>query len=273
MTLTLAAIERERILVATDTAVFDVDDAFYGFMPKVYAIPGVDALVTGRGPLRAVQDFAVALMSTPLRSFDHVPDLAPDLAAQVFSGVRAEMVQAGMEVRDYDGGDLTGADLGAVLEVQVFGFNTAERQAQAWGFNSYDGFEPTPMSPPGVMASPQPPEGVPSVPQPASDRAIMAGMKELFHFTSQWSRREALGAEHCGGYVIGAEATRDGVTIRRLGTLPNYERLCAEAGIEPEHAPTAGKVVDIQRRRGAKVGRNDPCPCGSGQKAKKCCGA
>jgi uncharacterized protein len=26
-------------------------------------------------------------------------------------------------------------------------------------------------------------------------------------------------------------------------------------------------------RRGPKVGRNDPCPCGSGRKYKKCCGA
>jgi len=26
------------------------------------------------------------------------------------------------------------------------------------------------------------------------------------------------------------------------------------------------------RREGAKVGRNDPCPCGSGKKYKKCCG-
>jgi preprotein translocase subunit SecA len=24
-------------------------------------------------------------------------------------------------------------------------------------------------------------------------------------------------------------------------------------------------------RQGAKVGRNDPCPCGSGKKHKKCC--
>ncbi|MCB1903860.1 MAG: SEC-C domain-containing protein, partial [Gammaproteobacteria bacterium] len=24
---------------------------------------------------------------------------------------------------------------------------------------------------------------------------------------------------------------------------------------------------------GPKVGRNDPCPCGSGKKFKKCCGA
>jgi preprotein translocase subunit SecA len=28
-----------------------------------------------------------------------------------------------------------------------------------------------------------------------------------------------------------------------------------------------------QRRAGEKVGRNDPCPCGSGKKYKKCCGA
>ena len=26
-------------------------------------------------------------------------------------------------------------------------------------------------------------------------------------------------------------------------------------------------------RRVVKVGRNDPCPCGSGKKYKKCCGA
>jgi SEC-C motif-containing protein len=26
-------------------------------------------------------------------------------------------------------------------------------------------------------------------------------------------------------------------------------------------------------RQVAKVGRNDPCPCGSGKKYKKCCGA
>ena len=27
-----------------------------------------------------------------------------------------------------------------------------------------------------------------------------------------------------------------------------------------------------QRREKAKIGRNDPCPCGSGKKYKKCCG-
>ncbi len=34
---------------------------------------------------------------------------------------------------------------------------------------------------------------------------------------------------------------------------------------------SAGKTT--QKREGVKIGRNDPCPCGSGKKYKKCCGA
>ncbi len=29
----------------------------------------------------------------------------------------------------------------------------------------------------------------------------------------------------------------------------------------------------VEQRRVEKIGRNDPCPCGSGKKYKKCCGA
>lgn len=32
----------------------------------------------------------------------------------------------------------------------------------------------------------------------------------------------------------------------------------------------AGEVIDFRTR--TKVGRNDPCPCGSGKKFKRCCG-
>jgi len=35
---------------------------------------------------------------------------------------------------------------------------------------------------------------------------------------------------------------------------------------------TGGTAVKTVRRQGAKVGRNAPCPCGSGKKYKKCCG-
>ena len=34
--------------------------------------------------------------------------------------------------------------------------------------------------------------------------------------------------------------------------------------------PIKGQTV---RREAPKIGRNDPCPCGSGRKYKKCCGA
>jgi preprotein translocase subunit SecA len=33
-----------------------------------------------------------------------------------------------------------------------------------------------------------------------------------------------------------------------------------------------GSAPEPQRRKTKKVGRNDPCPCGSGKKYKKCCG-
>jgi SEC-C motif-containing protein len=39
--------------------------------------------------------------------------------------------------------------------------------------------------------------------------------------------------------------------------------LCADSEMNPKGP----------QRRVEKIGRNDPCPCGSGKKYKKCCGA
>ncbi len=41
---------------------------------------------------------------------------------------------------------------------------------------------------------------------------------------------------------------------------------------EAQHSPTSGPPTTV-RRSTPKVGRNDPCPCGSGKKYKKCHGA
>ena len=43
-----------------------------------------------------------------------------------------------------------------------------------------------------------------------------------------------------------------------------------------QQAPPPGQGQPVQqtvKREGRKVGRNEPCPCGSGKKYKKCCGA
>ena len=52
-----------------------------------------------------------------------------------------------------------------------------------------------------------------------------------------------------------------------------------EQKIEKEEAPKitgTNKDAEVEKkpyvRKGAKVGRNDPCPCGSGKKYKNCCG-
>jgi hypothetical protein len=56
---------------------------------------------------------------------------------------------------------------------------------------------------------------------------------------------------------------------------PGYrERFAQRSAVMQE---LAGRIVSAARgsveRRTARVGRNDPCPCGSGKKYKKCCGA
>ncbi|MCW3100962.1 MAG: yecA, partial [Chthonomonadaceae bacterium] len=52
----------------------------------------------------------------------------------------------------------------------------------------------------------------------------------------------------------------------------DYEDWSEEA---PPLAPDDEEPREVQTPfiAEAKVGRNDPCPCGSGKKYKKCCGA
>ncbi|MCH6569643.1 MAG: SEC-C domain-containing protein, partial [Acidobacteria bacterium] len=40
---------------------------------------------------------------------------------------------------------------------------------------------------------------------------------------------------------------------------------------QPQGQQSAGAVKTVVRNT-RKVGRNEPCPCGSGKKYKKCCG-
>ncbi|MEP0772806.1 MAG: preprotein translocase subunit SecA [Acidobacteriota bacterium] len=76
-------------------------------------------------------------------------------------------------------------------------------------------------------------------------------------------------------YLFRVELVED-VPVRRRQT-PTYSskaEASAMGGERPEarQSPTAGPPTTV-RRQTPKVGRNDPCPCGSGKKYKKCCGA
>jgi uncharacterized protein YecA (UPF0149 family) len=41
---------------------------------------------------------------------------------------------------------------------------------------------------------------------------------------------------------------------------------------QPKNQLTEEARVKPRDATGRKIGRNDPCPCGSGKKYKKCCG-
>lgn len=62
--------------------------------------------------------------------------------------------------------------------------------------------------------------------------------------------------------------------LQRQGRLGNGNTLGRYVGALKEAflAATPGKPTTY-RRAGSKIGRNDPCPCGSGKKFKKCHGA
>ncbi len=55
------------------------------------------------------------------------------------------------------------------------------------------------------------------------------------------------------------------------GPLPPPSPEAMRAPSPPEMQGEEARLTPV-RREGKKVGRNDPCPCGSGRKYKKCCG-
>ena len=61
-----------------------------------------------------------------------------------------------------------------------------------------------------------------------------------------------------------------GCNAEWLYTLPQWDAI-----ITPERRKELYKIEKSSKTviKPTKVGRNDPCPCGSGKKFKKCCGA
>jgi len=76
----------------------------------------------------------------------------------------------------------------------------------------------------------------------------------------------------------GGDDDGDGHSPRRMQTsLDDVERQFQrrkQRELEQARMAGAGQSQAVQQVvRGEKVGRNDPCPCGSGKKYKKCHGA
>ena len=122
-----------------------------------------------------------------------------------------------------------------------------------------------------------------------SDRSVEFACRLMTDRNSE-TFRELAGSALAMVAMLGIEPPREAASWdrernRQHNTLRRFERLYDNDGIDPEEGPARGflepepvrEVVaqDVTmpiRNEGARVGRNDPCPCGSGKKYKKCCG-
>lgn len=91
--------------------------------------------------------------------------------------------------------------------------------------------------------------------------------------SSEWVRLEILDVQD-GGTGDDTGSVEFVATYRQKGVTHAHH----EAGQFTRHEGrwyyTDGKMVTpgTRRNEGPKIGRNDPCACGSGKKYKKCCG-
>ena len=90
---------------------------------------------------------------------------------------------------------------------------------------------------------------------------------------AEWKGFEILRSE--GGGEKDEQAMIEFVARYQVKDAPfEHHEIAAFGRVDGEWRFMDGKIVgpDPVRREGPKVGRNDPCSCGSGQKFKKCCG-
>jgi SEC-C motif-containing protein len=96
------------------------------------------------------------------------------------------------------------------------------------------------------------------------------------------TRRWADSAKWLGLEVVEARESDDAeasvefiATYKNGGIVKPHHEISRFSKLDGEWFYVDGKLVvpRTATREQAKVGRNEPCPCGSGKKFKKCCGA
>lgn len=81
-------------------------------------------------------------------------------------------------------------------------------------------------------------------------------------------RTEAGGAQDRTGWVEFIARYRTKGKLAQHHEMAEFRKEDDQWFFYDGHAPKYEQVI----RKGTKIGRNDPCPCGSGKKYKKCCG-
>jgi hypothetical protein len=89
------------------------------------------------------------------------------------------------------------------------------------------------------------------------------------HARAEQAFRDALMKARARGDASGIADANDRL-VRLLAEQPGREQ---EANAAAQEMQRASRAAYRGSRVAVKIGRNDPCPCGSGRKYKRCCGA
>ena len=102
----------------------------------------------------------------------------------------------------------------------------------------------------------------------ASERAMAALSEERLHGPVRFGTVQDLADSLLPRVLADFSRRYPGVTV-------HVQVARSDALLEQARMAGAGDFQPVQQvvRGTAKIGRNDPCPCGSGKKYKKCCGA
>jgi preprotein translocase subunit SecA len=105
----------------------------------------------------------------------------------------------------------------------------------------------------------------------------MDGLKEGIGLRA-YAQTDPLVAYKIEAYQMFKEM-RDGINEEIARSLTKFQMMTEEQAVKRPKLKNIstnlnedGTPAIQQRQVGKKVGRNDPCPCGSGKKYKKCCG-
>jgi hypothetical protein len=103
---------------------------------------------------------------------------------------------------------------------------------------------------------------------PLGPRIVSAGQD-----SGQWGPAKTfiMGALKAG-VDVGDEAALQAYMLEYNERISPKSRAASSQTASPPAESRAWQPPTPTHRTGPKVGRNDPCPCGSGKKYKKCCG-
>jgi preprotein translocase subunit SecA len=100
------------------------------------------------------------------------------------------------------------------------------------------------------------------------------------YYTSAGPTDGGTSGDTAGGPGVPVPSGGNGQAPRRSRAVTSVDDMEADfhrrkrRELEQARMAGAGEQGTVQQVvRGEKIGRNDPCPCGSGKKYKKCCGA